>query len=295
MIESEKLKRPILVMIVLVGITLMVSISFACSTPGYSGEPESITMSGLVSDANLMFFIAEDQRYFAANGINFASKTYDTGVQTIADLLSNKLDIAGSAEYPIIANAFTKDNISIITNIDKSFVFNLVGLADRGIRNVADIRGKRIGLPIGTINQFYLGRFLDLNGVSIQDVTMVNQSAGQAVDSTTDGSVDAVVTRDPYEGQIREQHPSGIVSWSVQSSQAVYSVLICRNDWTKQNPELVKRFLNSLAQADGFIAQHSTEAKAALQKRYQYSDDYLTKIWPQNRFSISLDQSLVVA
>ena len=106
-------------------------------------------MGGLVSDADILFFVAEDQHYFTANGINFTFKTYDTGVQTIADLLNNKLDIAGSTEYPVVANAFAKDNISIITNIDKSFVLDLVGLTDKGIKNVADIRGKRIGLPLG--------------------------------------------------------------------------------------------------------------------------------------------------
>ena len=104
-----------------------------------------------------------------------------------------------------------------------------------------------------------------------------------------------MVTRDPYESQIREEYPNGIVSWSVQSSQAAYSVLICRNDWIKQHPDLVKRFLNSLAQADGFIAQHPTEAKAILQKQYQYSDDYMAQIWPENQFSLSLDQSLIAA
>ena len=75
--------------------------------------------------------------------------------------------------------------------------FDLVGLTDKGITNVGDIRGKKIGIPMGTINEFYLGRFLELNGMSLSDGTLVYQSPGQAVDAMTDGSVDAVVPVTP--------------------------------------------------------------------------------------------------
>ena len=37
-----------------------------------------------------MLFIAEDQHFFEANGINFTTKTYDTGLATIDDLLNVK-------------------------------------------------------------------------------------------------------------------------------------------------------------------------------------------------------------
>ena len=145
-----------------------------------------------------MLFTAEDQHFFEANGINFTFKTYDTGLATIDDLLNNKVDIAGSAEYPVAAKAFEKDNISIIASISKSYVVHVVGLTDRGIRNVEDLKGKRIGLPRGTILEFYLGRFLDLHGLSIRDVTLINMPQGQTADAIANGSVDAVVTREPY-------------------------------------------------------------------------------------------------
>jgi ABC-type nitrate/sulfonate/bicarbonate transport system substrate-binding protein len=118
---------------------------------------------------------------------------------------------------------------------------------------------------------------------------------GRAAEAIANGSVDAVVTWEPYVSRIQEQHPNGTISWSVQSSQAVYSVLICRNDWIKQHPDLVRRVLNSLAEADGYMVLHPAETKAILQKRYNYDDAYVERVWPENQFSLSLDQSLVTA
>ena len=268
---------------------------FTSSQESYSGPSEPIVLGGLVSDANTMIFTAEDQHFFAANGINFTFRTYDTGLATIDDLLKGKVDIAGAAEYPVVAKAFQKDNISIIASTSKSDIVYLVGRIDRGIRNTSDLKGKIIGIPRGTIMEFYLGRLLDLHGMSIRDVTLINLPAGQTADAIANGSVDAVVTWEPYVSQIQEQHANGTVIWSVQSSQAVYGVLVCRNEWIKEHPDLVIKVLNSLAESEGYIVQHPDEAKAILQRRYHYSDEYVARVWPEHQFSLSLDQSLITA
>ena len=268
---------------------------FTSSQESYSGTSEPIVLGGLVSDANIMIFTAEDQHFFAANGINFTFRTYDTGLATIDDLLKGKVDIAGASEYPVVAKAFQKDNISIIASTSKSDIVYLVGRIDRGIRNTSDLKGKMIGIPRGTIMEFYLGRLLDLHGMSIRDVILINLPAGQTADAIANGSVDAVVTWEPYVSQIQEQHANGTVIWSVQSSQAVYGVLVCRNEWIKEHPDLVRKVLNSLAESEGYMVQHPDEAKAILQRRYHYSDEYVARVWPEHQFSLSLDQSLITA
>ncbi len=291
------MKRNIAVIAVIGLITLAGVAAWYLINPSesYSGTTEPIILGGLVSDANAMIFTAEDQHFFAANGINFTFKTYDTGLGTIDELLKGFVDIAGAAEYPVVAKAFQKENISIIASMSKSDNVYLIGLTDRGIRNIADLKGKKIGLPRGTIMEFYLGRLLDLHGMSIRDVTQINLPPGQADDAIANSSVDAVVTWEPYLSQIQEHHANGTVIWSVQSSQAVYSVLVCRNDWIRQHPYLVRKVLSSLAEAEGYIVQHPDEAKSILQRQYHYSDEYVARVWPEHQFSLSLDQSLITA
>ena len=265
------------------------------SRASYSGAPESITFGGLVNDSNVVPFVAEERRFFAAQGIHFQSKIYRTGLETIEDVLNGKLDIAGAAEYPMVAKAFGKQPLSIIASVDKSYLVHLMGLTDRGIKSVADLKGKRIGLARGTIMEFYLGRFLTLNGLDIRDVTLVNVSPAQGTAAMAAGDVDAVVTWEPFASRLREQHANSTISWSVQSSQPVYIVYICRRDWLKQHPDLVRRFLTALTRAEGYIAQHPDEAKAILKKRYGYDDAYVERTWPENLFSVSLDQALITA
>ncbi len=275
---------------------MMLSIGLVSSCQkSYSGPSETITLGGLDSDANLVFLAAENQHYFTENGINFSFQTYDTGPDVEAELLNNKIDIAGTAEYPVVTSAFANDNVSIIASISQSYVVDLIALTDEGITNISDLKGKKIGVTLGSILEFYLGRFLNLNGMSLGDVTLVNTAPAQDAAAIANGSVDAVVTWQPYESQLLEQYPSGTKSWSLQSGQAAFSVLTCRNDWIQQNPELIERFLKSLAQGETFIAEHPTQAKEILQQTYNYDSTYVNTIWPDYQFSLSLEESLIAA
>jgi NitT/TauT family transport system substrate-binding protein len=44
-----------------------------------------------------------------------------------------------------------------------------------------------------------------------------------------------------------------------------------------------------------YIPLHPKEAKAIVKKRLKYDDAYVAAIWPQHEFSLSLDQSLILA
>jgi NitT/TauT family transport system substrate-binding protein len=260
-----------------------------------SRKTESITIGGPASDAGTLTFTAEDRHFFTTNGLNVILKAYDTGLVAINGLLNNEIDIAGTGEYPFVVKAFENKNISIIGSISRSYNEYLVCRADEGIENVVGLKGKKIGLPLRALPEFYLGRFLDLHGISIRDVTLINLTPAQAAAAFGKKDVDAVVVWEPFVSQIRKQLTNRIVSWSVHSGQAQYAVLVAQNEWIRQHPGLVTRVLNSLAQAEEYAMRHPTEAKAILKKQYQYDDVYIARIWPEHQFVLSLDQSLITA
>ena len=229
------------------------------------------------------------------NGIKITQKDYDTGLAAINGLLNNEIGLSGSGEFPFVVKALENASISIIGSYARSFNTYLVARVDKRIRKEADLKGKRVGLPRRTIPEFYLGRFLDLHGMSIRDVTLTSLTPKQTVDAIINGTVDAVVVWEPYVSQIKEQLTNRIITWSVHSGQAQYSVLVGRNDWIKQNPELVKRVLKSLKQAEEYVVRHPTEAKAILKERYQHDDAYVARVWAEYQFSLFLDMALILA
>jgi len=120
-----------------------------------------------------------------------------------------------------------------------------------GIENVSDLRGKKIGIPLGTSVEFYLGRFLILHGIYSRDVTVVDIRPSQFVNATVNGDVDVIICWQPYVNKIKDMLGSGIVIWPAQNSQLTYGVIVCRNDWAAGLPELISGLLKSLDLAVG--------------------------------------------
>jgi NitT/TauT family transport system substrate-binding protein len=162
------------------------------------------------------------------------------------------------------------------------------------VKNIADLKRKKIGVPRNTIAEFYLTRFLTLNGISIGDVSLVDVLPAQAIDAISSGSLDAVVVWEPYSSQMKGQLADRVVGWSVQSSQPGFGVISGSSDWLVGNREIVVRFLKALVKAEGYLIRNTDAARHIIQKRLNYDDASMDILWSESLFSISLDQSLIV-
>jgi NitT/TauT family transport system substrate-binding protein len=218
-------------------------------------------------------------------------------VAALDALVNGEADVAlGIAEFPLVGKALLKEEVSAFGCLDKAEFVYLVCRKDRGIANVSDLTGKRVGIVSRTIAEFYLGRFLELHGMSLQDVALVDvRTPEEWVNSIVNGDIDAISIAQPSVNAIVDKLGTNAVVWPVQSNQQMYSLMISSDDWIAEHPELITRFLNSLLQAEEFVQDHPTEAKAIVKKQMNFSDEYMETVWKQNQYSLSLDQSLIVA
>lgn len=261
--------------------------------PADGGSPEAVSIGKMPIEAHTLIYIAEEQGFFARNGLDVTIRNYSTGPAAVNGLIEGEVDIAGASEFVVVGHALRKERIGIIASIDKYQIFYMVGRKDSGIARILDLKGKRIGVGMGSAAEFFLGRFLNLHGISLRDVTLIDTLPSQYVNSVLNGSVDAVVFNRPYQEVMSRRLGDNGVFWPVQSCQQLYSVMVCRNDWIARHPATIDKFLRSLAQAEAYLGNYPGNARALIQKKLQYSDKYLAAIWPEHQFSLTLAQSLV--
>jgi NitT/TauT family transport system substrate-binding protein len=285
--------RFIMVLILLLGILGSI---LSCSPKGDPGKRESITLGISLNESSALIYIADDQHFFAGNGLHVTLRDYDFGALALNGMLRGEADIAIAMEFPLVVKAFQKEKVCTIGTVGKFEFVYLIGRRDRGIEKISDLKGKKVANARQTIAEFYLGRYLNLHGMNYKQITFVDmQNSGQGVDAIVKGDVDAIVSQEPYVTLIGERLGANGVVWPVQSGQAMFSSLICREEWIKRHPELAKRLLNSLAQAEEYVLHHPVEAAAILQRRLNLIDSYAKTVWLRNQISLSLDQSLIVA
>jgi NitT/TauT family transport system substrate-binding protein len=291
----KPLRKLTFVVVILVGISAVAFGSWSCHRE-YSGPAESITLGTVLLEPTAPIFVAEEQHLFTQNGLDITLKVYDTGLSAVNAMLNGEVDVAAPvAEYVMVAKAFNKDKIQTIASIDEVDYTFIIGRKDRGIQAISDLTGKKIGVARGTVMEFYLGRFLELHGMNIKDVVLVDTKLSQTADAIIGGDIDAVISFAPYAYTAQNKLADNVVLWPVQSSQVFYSLVICRNDWITDHPELVNRLLKSLNRAEDYIVQHPSEARVIVQKRLNLDDAYMDTFWTEHRFSLSLDESLIAA
>ncbi len=288
------LRRVVLIGVILIGIAIVFG-SLSCSQDSYPVKMETLTIAAVPTELNALVYVAEDLKFFADNGLEITLKDYDSGATAADGMLNAEADIALATEFPIVTQVFNKKAIVNFGTIAKYENTYIIWRTDSGIKTIHDLKGKKIGVTLTTISEFYLGRTLELNGMNIHQVTLVDTKAADSEKAIVDRAVDAVVTWEPWVNQINQLMGNEVITQAAQSAQYAYWNLVSTTDWTNNHSDTIERLMKSLAQAEVYIASHQDEAKAIVRKWMNFDEEYMETIWPNYQFSLSLDQSLITA
>jgi NitT/TauT family transport system substrate-binding protein len=292
--RNSEVAIAIIVVIALVGFGAW----YLAGSPEPSATPaEPVIVAYSPFESTALLWVAEDRHLFERNGLNVTLRRYDSGAESLDGVVHGEADVTvGVTEFPLVRKALQEVNVSAIGTIDKGEFIYLVARKDRGIVNVSDLKGKRVGTTTGTIAEFHLGRFLALNGMTMKDITLVDIKTPEGwANEVADGNIDAISTSQPYASAARDRLGDTAVMWSAQSRQPLFALVVSTNTWIAGHPVTVRKFLNSLAEAEEYTNTHPAEARAIVQQRLNLTAAYMPAVWQQNQFSLSLDQSLITA
>jgi NitT/TauT family transport system substrate-binding protein len=121
---------------------------------------------------------------------------FPSGTEEVRAYRNNEIDGAGLSIDQVITLAATQGDIRIIAIMDYSNGGDVI-LARPGLRTMRDLTGKRIGVEATALGAFFLGRALEINDMTPQDVKVVSLELSDHESAYKAGRVDAVVTFGP--------------------------------------------------------------------------------------------------
>ncbi len=156
----------------------------------------------------------------------FTAGKVDAVTMTNGDAL-----VTGSSGAPsacIVANDYSNGNDMVI--------------ARPGIKSLADLKGKKVGVEVGFVSHLLLINAFKSANMTIDDVKLVNMPTDQTPQALKSGKVDAIAAWQPNTGQaLKEVAGSTAVFTSKDAPGLIYDLLCVnpkslaerRADWTK--------------------------------------------------------------
>ena len=254
---------------------------------------KDITIGMGQNAASTLLIVAKDNGYFAQHGLNVTFSKPPSASAVIQDLLNRKNDFVFVNEYEISDPNLYNKNVRIIGTLSESDVNFIIARRDRGIVQVEDLKGKKIGVTKSSIREYFLDRFFVLNGLSLSNVTVINLQLAPLVNATINGDIDASLSFEPYVYQMRQQMGEKAVVWPVSLGQHAHFSLVCNENTVKEHPEIIEAVLSSVIEAESYVNSHPEEAKKIVQTQTNFDDQYMEQDWQNHRFAVTLSQSLI--
>jgi NitT/TauT family transport system substrate-binding protein len=263
--------------------------------PTYTGPIDKITVGTVSNETSTLILIAEKKGYFRHDGLDVTIREYQSGNFSVDALLDNQVDLASCSEFALVERIFKRGmNLRYMGSYATVDNTELMVLKDK-IAGPADLKGKRIGVTFTSIASFYLGVFLNFNGLTLDDVEPVDVKPFDMKDAMAEGKVDAVITWEPNAWAVKEKMGDAVSEWPAQS-QPYYWLLVTTTQVLETKADAAKRFMAALSRAEDFAGQNEDEAKAIVRERYDFEPAYLNHVWrSRTKYELSLDQALLLA
>ena len=138
--------------------------------------------------------------------LEFEFTIIEDPIQLFSLLSSGQLDVVFSTvEFGPIATAEDMGfKLITFTNLSNG-TDNIVVRPD--IKKASDLKGQQIAILEGGLSQIMVAIWLEQNGVSVDDVQMVNLVAGDAAAAMTSGQIAAAELWDPFGAQVLADLP----------------------------------------------------------------------------------------
>lgn len=231
-----------------------------------------------VGDVSTVLTLAVEKKLFEAEGLRVELKGFPAGPAMLPALAAGEIDIAWMGEFPTTsgyANGLPIE-VFLVPHMHKSHI-RVIGNPASGVKTLADLKGKKVGVSIGSTSHHHLLRAIAMAKLTPRDVTLVNLAPANMVPAYLSGQVDAIVTWEPGAGEVEAR--GGIRLATTESLGTITGILwVARSEYVRKNPQDVQKFLRAWEKATDEYRRNPAESMKYEAKRLNQSVDELAKL-----------------
>lgn len=259
-----------------------------------AAERTPLTLAVAHSPLALAIFVADDQRLFAAEGLELRIVEAPSGRAALQMMAAGQADAGTAADTAIMFEAFERSDFGVLaTFAATSNDVQLLVRRNAAVRNSRDLAGKRVGVVPGTSAQYFLDSYLLAQGLDPKSLQQIALRPEDGVERLRRGDIDALSVFEPYAFQAlsRLKEQVAVLSNSGGYTQSFH--LVAQRKLLPERQADLERLLRAIARAEALIREDPRRAQAIMRRRLQVEQAFVDWIWPRRMSVFALNEGLL--
>lgn len=277
---------------------LAVSVAGCSKTAGSSGtagyQAKKVTLTYVKAPLNVPSIVEKQQSLLAKAyqkyGVSVEYSNLTTGPEQTQALASGDVQfLYAVGATSVITAAASGADVKIISMYSRSPKAFEIFTKNKNIQSAADLKGKKIAGPKGTILHELLVAYLKTAGLTQKDVSFVSMDIPSSQAALESGSVDAALLAGA--NAYNEQKAGARVLATGQGLVDGTIVVATSQKFYHANKPLVDVFLKTQKETLDYIQNHHADAMAMTAKETGLSSDAVESMYPLYDFSPTIRDS----
>jgi len=277
------------VMMLAVGCLLLPSCTENSKLP-----PEKVTIAEGQQQGAALVYIAKDKGFFRDEGLDVTLQPHASGKECFAAMMEGKADLATVAETPLMFAALKGEKfLTVATISESSRAMAILARRDRRILAPVDLKGKTIGVTIGTNGEFFLHTYLVFHGLSESSIRIVDVKPGDMVNALTKGTIDAATTWAPHTTRLQSALGAAGKFFHGENIYTMTFNLAASQGYVKKNPKTFAGILRAMVRSEAFARDYPKDASGIVASNIGIPAAAVLDEWDTYRNGVNLRQSLL--
>jgi len=241
---------------------------------------------------NFWVDIADKKGWFRDAGLNVELMEF-TGnfLQSIQNWADGKMDVTQPVFFDFMRyNVQGADLVAVVVT-DLSFGGDGI-VAKKKIESISDLRGKRIGSEKGTFRKFILSTVLERNGLTLDDVELVENQA-EDIQTFIDGKLDALVTVEPLLSEAADKGDGYKIFGTSEIPGLISDVIGFHRSFIEERPGDVQAYVNVWHKTTKFIKENPEEAFGIIAEIYNVTPEEVQALTQEDKILDLRDNKVV--
>jgi len=233
-------------------IALLLAVAGLLSGPAAAADTVKVGHLGITADAPV--YIAIERGYFRERNIEVKLEPFVSAAPAMAPLSNGDIQVVGGGIAPSLFNAYARAfPVHVVAHRTRDVEGNSIDtlmvrsdLKDK-IRRVADLKGRKIAVNApGSPLVYMMGKMLEAEGMSLQDVELVYMSWPDMAPAFANKAIDLGTVVEPFSTLYEDKG----IAYNWKRSPDVFrppgwdmAVLFYNDDWARRNPRVANEFM----------------------------------------------------